>query len=242
MSLSVSLSGLSKSFAARPALKGISCEFGAGKVNVVLGPNGSGKTTLLRIVAGLESPDGGSIAYTGGGGIVPAGNTLMRRMTLVSQWPVLFDTTLFKNVAFGLRLRGLPPGVVSERVDEAIEAGGLGRLAHARARTLSAGESQRAAFVRAYALRPELLLLDEPTANLDPDGVALIERLILRMKEDYGTTSVLVTHNIFQARRLADTAFLMFGGEMVESGPASGFFGSPARELTRKFLSGEVVY
>ncbi len=242
MSLTVVLKGLNKSYAGKEALKDISCEFTAGKIGAVIGPNGSGKTSLLRLISRLDRPSRGEIAYMSGGGCALPGISLMRRMTLVSQTTVLFNTTLYNNIAYGLKVRGLPPGSVKARVDEALAAVGLQALAHARAGTLSGGEAQRAAFARAYALRPELALLDEPSANLDPDGVALMERLVLRMKEEYGTTFVIVTHNLFQARRLADRVFFLYGGELVESGDTRALFGSPKRELTRKFLSGEVVY
>ncbi len=242
MSIGVTLGGVRKRYADKEALKGISCEFGAGLINAVIGPNGSGKTTLLRLVAGLERLDGGLISYADGAGPVAPGLGLMRRMTLVPQWPVLFNTTLYNNMAYGLRLRGLPARDVSARVRGALEAGGLEPLARARARTLSAGESQRAAFARAFALRPELILLDEPTANLDPEGVQLMEGLITRMKEAYGTTFVLVTHNIFQARRIADRVFFVYKGEIIESGEPVRLFGNPKRDLTRRFLSGEEVY
>jgi tungstate transport system ATP-binding protein len=242
MSLTVVLKGLNKSYAGKEALKDISCEFTAGKIGAVIGPNGSGKTSLLRLISRLDRPSRGEIAYMSGGGCALPGISLMRRMTLVSQATVLFNTSLYNNIAYGLKARGLPPGSVKARVEEALAAVGLNALAHAQAGTLSGGEAQRAAFARAYALRPELALLDEPSANLDPDGVALMERLVLRMKEEYGTTFVIVTHNLFQARRLADRVFFLYGGELVESGDTRALFGSPKRELTRKFLSGEVVY
>lgn len=241
-SLSVRLEKLSRSYGPSAALKGITCEFEPGRINTVIGPNGSGKTTLLRLIARLDSPGSGSITYMDGDSSVPLGISLMRRMTLVSQATVLFNTSLYNNIAYGLKVRGLSPGSVKARVEEALAAVGLNALAHARAGTLSGGEAQRAAFARAYAIRPELALLDEPSANLDPDGVSLMERLVLRMKEEYGTTFVIVTHNLFQARRLADRAFFLYGGELVESGDARVLFGSPREELTRKFLSGEVVY
>lgn len=242
MSIGVRLNGVGVSYGARAALKGMTCTFPAGKVSAILGPNGSGKTTLMRAVAGLESFGSGGIEYTDAAGEVSPGLALMRRMTLVSQKAVLFNATVFNNIAYGLKARGLSPDVISERVSEALETGGLAHLAHARAWTLSGGEAQRAALVRAWALRPELLLLDEPTASMDPAGVALAEGLVRRMREERGTTVVVVTHNLFQARRLADNVFLLYGGELVESGETETVFGSPREELTRSFISGKVVY
>ncbi|MBI5696329.1 MAG: phosphate ABC transporter ATP-binding protein [Nitrospirae bacterium] len=242
MSLSVRLDGTGVSYGPRAALKGVTCGFPAGKVSAILGPNGSGKTTLMRAVAGLEVPGSGSIAYLDATGPVLPGLALMRRMTLVSQRAVLFNTTVYNNIAYGLKARGLSAPAIKERVAEALDAGGLSHLAHARAGTLSGGEAQRAALVRAWALRPELLLLDEPTASMDPAGVTLAEGLIHRMRDEDGTTVVMVTHNLFQARRLADRVYLLYAGELVEHGDTGRMFSSPREELTRRFVSGEEVY
>ena len=242
MSLSVRLDGVGKSYGVRDALNSISAGFPAGTISAVIGPNGGGKTTLLRIIACLEAPDRGRVTYSGNGGVVPAGLGLMRRMTCVSQRPLLFDTTLYENIAYGLKARKLSPGEIKARVDEAMEEGGLSGLARARAVTLSGGETQRAALVRAFALRPDLILLDEPTASLDPDGAALMEGLIRRINSEYGTTVVMTTHNLFQARRLAGRVFFLYGGELVEEANVGTFFEAPQKDLTRKFLTGEVVY
>jgi tungstate transport system ATP-binding protein len=153
----------------------------------------------------------------------------------------MFNTTLRENVAYGLNARGIPREDVCERVDEALAAGDMAGLASARAATLSGGESQRAALVRAYALMPDAVFLDEPTASMDPDNTALAERLIMRMCEEHGATVVMVTHNLFQAKRLAGHAFFMFGGELIEYGETGRIFGRPEKELTSKYVSGEVV-
>lgn len=242
MSLHVAISKIKKSFGERTVLDGVSCAFPAGGISAVIGPNGSGKTTLLRIVAGLTAQDGGKVTYMDGDGEVPPGLPLMRRMTYVAQSPLLFTTSLYNNIAYGLRQRGIPVGEVHSRVDEALDAGGLKRLAHSRAKTLSGGEAQRAAIARAYALRPEMVLLDEPALNLDPEGGAWMERLVAKMRDEQGATVVLVTHNMFQARRLADRVFFLYEGRLIESGPKDAFFQSPENDLTRKFLAGEVVY
>jgi tungstate transport system ATP-binding protein len=242
MSIKVETSGLTKSLGGRTVLDDISCEFPAGGISVVIGPNGSGKTTLLRVAAGLETPDGGRLSYMDGDGEIPPGLPLMRRMTYVSQDPLLFSTSLYDNIAYGLRQRALSLKEVARRVDEALDLSGIKRLSQAPAKTLSGGEAQRAAIVRAYALRPELILLDEPASNLDPEGGAWMERLVLQMKDEWGASVALVTHNMFQARRLADRVFFLYGGRLVESGPRDRFFESPENELTRRFLAGEVVY
>lgn len=242
MSLSVKVEGVTKSFKDRQVLRDVSCSFPEGRISVILGPNGSGKTTLMRAISRLEAPDSGRVEYLDNGEAQGTGPALMRRMTLIAQDPVLFNMTVAGNVAYGLRLRGLPSGEINERVGRSLDAAGVSRLSGARARTLSGGEAQRTALARAFALRPELLLLDEPSANLDPEGVALMESLVRRMKEEFGTTVIMVTHNLFQARRMANEAFLIYGGRLVENGPAAEFFGSPRNELTREFLSGEIIF
>lgn len=242
MSIGMRLEGVVKGYGGREALRGVTCAFPAGKVSAILGPNGSGKTTLIRIIAGLERPGSGSVEYLDSTGALPPCLGLMRRMTLVSQKAVLFNTTLYNNVAYGLRARGISRDAVKARVAEALAAGGLAHLAHVRAGTLSGGEAQRAALVRAWALRPELLLLDEPTASMDPAGVAIAEGLVRKMRDEHGTTVIVVTHNLFQARRLADRTYLLYDGEMVEYGDTEETFGSPKKELTRRFVSGEAVY
>ncbi len=242
MSLGVEVKGVAKSFKGRQVLENISCSFPQGRISVILGPNGSGKTTLLRAISRLEAPDSGRVEYLDNGKPQDRGLALMRRMTLIAQDPVLFNMTVAGNVAYGLRLRGLPSGEINERVGRSLEAAGVSRLSGARARTLSGGEAQRTALARAFALRPEMLLLDEPSANLDPEGVALMESLVRRMKEEFGTTVIMVTHNLFQARRMANEAFLIYGGRLVETGRAAEFFGSPLNELTREFLSGEIIF
>lgn len=241
MGMEITLAGVSRRFGERVALSGIDAVFPAGRVSAVIGPNGSGKSTLLRIMARLEKQDAGTVTYLKDGLPLPEDIDLMRRMTLVAQRPVLFNTTLRENIAYGIRARGIPSDEVCVRVDEALTAGGMTGLAEARATTLSGGESQRAALIRAYALRPDAVFLDEPTANMDPDNAALTESLITQLSEEAGTTVIMVTHNFFQARRLAGHVFFMFGGGLVESGPARKMFGSPEKELTAKYFSGEVI-
>ena len=242
MSIKVDIRDVSRSFGTRPAVRGLTRVFAPGLVHAVIGPNGSGKSTLLRMVARLDTPDAGAITYSDAQGGIAPDIRLMRRMTLVSQAPALFNTTIFENVAYGLRVRGLAKELVSDRVHEALAEAGLAHLSHARAETLSGGEAQRAAFARAYAIRPELVLLDEPTANLDPDGVALMEGLVKRMSKGHGATVIVVTHNLFQARRIADMVHFMYAGGLVESGENPGFFDHPSEPLTREFISGEAVY
>jgi tungstate transport system ATP-binding protein len=143
-------------------------------------------------------------------------------------------------VAYGLRLRGAER--IAQRVQAVLEQVALSHLAAAPARTLSGGEMQRVALARAIVLEPEVLLLDEPTANLDPYNVGLIERIVADLNRERGTTIVLVTHNVFQARRLAQRAGLLLDGHLVEVSAASKFFTAPGDPRTAAFVRGEMVY
>jgi tungstate transport system ATP-binding protein len=163
---------------------------------------------------------------------------LARRITTVFQRPLMLDRTVRDNVLFGLRVRGRRD---REKVGPLLERLGLAHLAGARARRLSGGEIQRVALARAMAIEPEILLLDEPAANLDPANVARVEAFI-RDAQVRGTTIVLVTHNTHEARRLAHRTMLLLEGAVVETGATEAFFASPTEAKTRAFLAGELVY
>jgi tungstate transport system ATP-binding protein len=204
----------------------------------VIGPSGAGKSTLLRLLQGLERPTEGTILASGAPMPSPLPLALARRITTVFQRPLMLDRSVRENVLFGLRVRG--------RTDRAAAAPlldrlGLAHLADAPARRLSGGEIQRVALARAMAVDPEVLLLDEPAANLDPANVARVEAFI-GDAQARGTTIVLVTHNTHEARRLAHRTLLLIGGTIVESGPTAEFFESPSDPQTRAFLAGELVY
>lgn len=214
-----------------------------GELIAVLGPNGSGKTTLLRMLALLEAPTRGSATLNLNGRAITGLDASIedrRRVTMVFQRPLLLSRTVRENVRYGLSLRGSQAN--GQQVNELLEKLGLARLADARADTLSGGEIQRVALARALILSPEILLLDEPTANLDPSSGALIEQMIRETHQRDGVTVVLVTHNIFQAKRLATRAMLLLDGELIEEGEASQFFGAPRDPRTARFLAGEMTY
>jgi len=164
----------------------------------------------------------------------------LREVTTVFQRAVLLNRSVWANVAYGLRLRGERDG--RELIQSALEQVGLASFARRKAGSLSGGEAQRVALARAIVLRPQVLLLDEPTANLDPYNVGQIETIIRELNRRDGTTIVLVTHNTFQARRLATRAALLLGGAIVEVAEAERFFTAPADPRTAAFVSGEYVY
>ena len=208
-----------------------------GKILAIVGPSGSGKSTLLRLLQFLEAPTNGSISFDGDIIDGRAALDIRRRIATVFQHPALLDRSVYDNVAYGLRLRGQRDA--NERIMAALDRVGLREYARSRARTLSGGESQRVALARAIVLQPEALLLDEPTANLDPYNVSVIEDLI---RSHGAMTLVLVTHNIFQAKRLADRVGLLLGGRLIELASTDQFFNTPGDPRTRAFINGEMVY
>lgn len=217
--------------------------FPAGLIHGLMGPSGAGKSTLLRLLNLLETPTAGRILYRGlDVGRYGSRLELRRRMAMVFQKPVLFEGTVFDNVAYGLRMRGVRGLELKKRVVGTLRSVGLEHLEKARARTLSGGEAQRVALARALVVEPDVLLLDEPTSNLDPANVALLEKLIRGANGQRGSTVILVTHNVFQAQRLTDRVVFMYDGGVVEQGPTAEVFTSPREERTRAFIHGEMVY
>ena len=240
----IQLVGVQKSFGPKEVLRGLDAEVAAGEIFAIVGPSGVGKTTALRLIDLLDAPDGGRVLLHGT--TCPVGSpealTQRRRMAMVMQNPNVFRATAFENVAYGLWLRGVPEAEIRGRVFSGLEFVGLLDAAKDRAEKLSGGEQQRIAFARAAVVNPEILLLDEFTANLDPFNVRLLEHSILRYRRETGCTIVIVTHNLFQAKRLADRVALLLDGRFVEIAPASEFFEHPSRPETRAFLSGEMAY
>ncbi len=244
MTLSVEASGLSKSFQDTRVLEGIDLRVEPGEVFAVLGPSGAGKTTLLRCLDFLLRPDDGAVRY--GGRAPPADAAslldLRRRIGVIDQNPLLFRGSVFYNVAYGLRVRGVEGPDLRVRVFRALEAVGLLAFVSARAADLSGGEAQRVAFARAIVSRPDVLLLDEYTANLDPANVNALEGAVREYNRSAGATVVLVTHNLFQAKRLARRVALLMDGRVVEVGPTEQVFDSPRDPRTRAFVRGEFAY
>lgn len=215
-------------------------EVRAGEILAIVGPSGAGKSTLLRLLNFLEAPTNGRLVYRGikiGGGQVPL--DLRREVTTVFQHSVLLNADVYGNVAYGLHLRGQP---VNGRAHDILARVGLAELEKAPARKLSGGEIQRVALARALVIEPIVLLLDEPTANLDPYNVGLIEEIVRQHNRERGTTVILVTHNIFQAKRLAGRVGLMLGGALIEVTNTPSFFDSPIDPRTAAFVRGDMIF
>lgn len=218
--------------------------FQKGKIYGLIGPSGAGKSTLLRLVNLLEEPTTGSIFFHGQkiSKSEHMGTAVQQEMTMVFQKPLLFNTTVGENIAYGLKARRFKKEEVQKKVTVFLEKIGLAEFAGRKALTLSGGEAQRVALARAVAFEPSLLLLDEPTANLDPFNVELLEKLILDLNRNAGMTIILVTHNIFQARRVAQEIIFLYGGRIVEQGGVEKIFSSPKDSRTRAFIEGQMVY
>jgi tungstate transport system ATP-binding protein len=207
----------------------------------LVAPTGAGKTTLLRLLSCLEPPTSGRLAFCGAViGSAEATLEELRRIAMVHQRPLLLSESVRSNVEYGLRVRAAPAS--SQRLDSILEALGLGPLADQDAQTLSGGQVQLVALARALVIEPEVLLLDEPTAHLDPASVALVEKVIQHQKDRTGMTIVWATHNLFQARRVASHAALLLSGKLVEVADAKTFFDSPVDPRTSDFVQGKMVY
>jgi tungstate transport system ATP-binding protein len=234
------LRGVQKIYDGRSVLNIDELDVFPGEILAFVGPSGAGKSTLLRLLNFLELPDRGEILF----GDTPAGPgmplAVRRQVTTVFQRPVLLQDSVENNVTYGLRLRGQRDG--AEEIQSVISRLGLQDLRRSAARTLSGGEAQRVALARTLVIHPKVLLLDEPTANLDPYNIGLIESVVRDLNRDERTSVILVTHNIFQARRLAQRVALMLGGQIVELAPTQEFFENPRDPRTRAFVNGEMIY
>ncbi len=215
-----------------------------GYIYGIMGPSGCGKSTLLRTLNLLIKPTSGSIQFNGD--TVPLNGspplTFRRGMTLVFQNPILFKASVKDNIAYGLKARGIKGEQAQKKVSYLLEKIGLQEFADRQAHSLSGGEAQRVAIARAVAFEPKILLLDEPTANLDPTNVEVIENLVVELNKTLGITVIIVTHNIFQARRITDCTIFMYDGKIVEMGETEKIFTSPEDPRTKAFVEGRMVY
>lgn len=237
------LEAVEQIYGARTVLRIPSLTIQPGEILTLIGPSGSGKSTLLRLLALLEPPTRGIVQARLDGCPVTHTNapiTDRRKVAMVFQGPALLSRSVRANVAYGLQLRGQQD--TQSRIDETLRRVAMLPLANAHPRTLSGGEVQRVALARTLVVQPSVLLLDEPTANLDPANGHLIENLIREQSDQHQTTIILATHNLFQARRLATRVGLLLDGELVEIAPAETFFTSPQDARTAAFISGETVY
>jgi tungstate transport system ATP-binding protein len=215
-------------------LERISLVLGAGRPTVLIGPNGAGKTTLLRLVMGLIRPTHGRVTWGG------RETATAPRRAIVFQRPVMLRRSAAGNIRYALAAAGVPRPQRDVRAREFCVLVGLDGLSDRPARKLSGGEQQRLALARALAKEPQILLLDEPTASLDPAATKAIEDVI-RAVVARGIKVVMSTHDLHEARRLAGDIVLMHRGRVIESGPADAFFHAPTSEDARRFIAGELL-
>ena len=203
-----------------------------GTRTAVIGPNGAGKSTLLNIVSRIDSASEGEVFYE---------SEDPRLVTQVFQQPYMLRTSVERNIQYPLRLRNWPEDRMKQRSDELMEELGLLDLRNQKAWKLSGGETQKVALARALSFQPSLLLLDEPTANIDPATTAEIEEMLLKINQEEGTTILFVTHNLAQARRVCNRLLFLDKGKLVESGDCQSILQNPAEEKTRRFIAGELL-
>lgn len=230
----LTLSRLRFSPPGRAVLEGLDLTLGGEGISVILGPNGVGKTLLLRLIAGLLPADGGCIEW--GGKTAPD-----QRLAMVFQQPMMLRLSVFANVEFALRPQALSPAERRARTAAVLARVGLEHRAGECARLLSGGEKQRLALARAWAMQPRLLLLDEPTASLDPSATEQVENIIREIRTE-GAKVLMTTHNLGQATRLADDIIFLGDGRVQEHAPAQRFFARPQSAAARAFLQGELPW
>jgi tungstate transport system ATP-binding protein len=227
---------LSKTFGNKETIHPISLEIRRGEIFTLIGPSGCGKTTIIRLIDLLETPTSGKIFFDGEDTTAPHADliAIRRRMGMVFQKPAVLNTTVAKNIAFGLKFRGVAAAETQRRVQGALALVGLPDFGNRRAVTLSGGEMQRVAIARAMVTEPEVLLLDEPTANLDPISAELIEDLIVRINREFKTTIIMSTHDMIQGQRLADRIGVIMDGGLVQTGTSTEIFYQPkGRDIAR---------
>jgi tungstate transport system ATP-binding protein len=215
MGLSLKVAGISKTYNGQAVLRELSFAFDPGRTYALLGPNGSGKSTFFRIAALLEAPDTGEVRYLDQGVALLHDLNLRRRLTLLLPKIGVFNTSVFNNVAYGLKIRHCPAQEIEARVSEILERVGLAHKRRQNGLDLSSGETKRLGIARALVIEPEVFWLDEPTANIDPQNTEIIEQIILGMKTAGKSTIIVVTHDPAQARRLGDHLLVMDNGKLV---------------------------
>jgi tungstate transport system ATP-binding protein len=234
--LPLRLDEVSFSVGGRTILDRVSLDIGAGPSTIILGANGAGKSVLMRLMHGLLSPTSGRIEWHS-----TERPGAPRKQAMVFQRPVMLRRSAHANVAYALKVAGIPEPQRGVLVRESLESVGLLHLARRPARVLSGGEQQRLALARAWALHPEVLFLDEPTASLDPSATREIETVI-RAFDAAGTKVVMATHNLGQARRLGDEILFLDQGRLVERAPVERFLSQPQTAQAAAFIKGELPW
>jgi tungstate transport system ATP-binding protein len=208
------ISHITKTYGNKTILSDCSYVFDRTGTYVLMGPNGCGKSTFLRVCALLEPQDSGELTYFDNSTALAQDMALKRRITLVLPRTGVFNTTAFKNVAYGLKIRGLVHPAIERKVNAALDFVGLGPKAGQHARTLSSGETQRLGIARALVLEPEVLFLDEPTASIDEENTEIVESIINAMNKEGRSTIIMTTHDRDQANRVGDVQLVIKNGKI----------------------------
>lgn len=238
----IEIYNLKKSFGSNMVINIPHLKIKSGQITAIIGPSGAGKSTLISLINGLTIPTEGRVVIEGDEFSVNKDykDCIRKNMTMVFQEPVMFKTTLKKNIQYGLKIRGLKD--FDNDIFQVAKTLGLEEKLNQSATTLSGGEASRAALARAIVIKPRLLLLDEPTSNLDPQNVYIIETALMEMQKMLGNTILVVTHNMFQAKRIADNIIFILNGEIIECGMVKDIFERPKDIRTARFISGDMVY
>ena len=234
---------VSKAYGDLQVLQGVNLDVREGEILGIIGPSGSGKSTLLRLLDLIEPPTSGEITVLGVNAREEKGRwlELRRRMGMLFQKPIVFNASVYQNVALGLQYRRLNRQETERRVREALASVGLSPYIRSQARDLSGGEQQRVALSRVLVTEPEILFLDEPTANLDPTSTATIEKIVRTLNREKGTTVVMNTHDMLQGQRLSNRIGVMIDGRLAQVGPPREVFQAPRSRAIATFVGIENI-
>ena len=232
--LPLALDGVCYAVGGKALIGGISLAIDAGRISMLLGANGAGKSLFLRLCHGLLQPTAGAVRWQGPGAAMAQG-----RQAMVFQKPVMLRRSARANLAYALAAAGIPAHARTPLIDDMLERTGLGALADRHARVLSGGEQQRLALARAWIVAPQVLFLDEPTANLDPQATKAVEEIIAAVHAT-GTKIVMTTHDLGQARRLGDEVLFMHQGRIIERRASREFFAAPETPEALAYVEGRL--
>lgn len=233
--MDITIRNLKKVYVDKTVLNIRELNLNTGKIYGIVGANGAGKSTLLRIISGLETPTSGEIFIQG----EKLNKNHLKEITYSNQKPYLYRTTVFKNIAYPLKFRKKSKDFINNAVENIIKEFKIENIRNNLAVNLSGGETQKVALARALVFHPKVILLDEPTANIDPDYREFIEKVVSERNKINGSTILIITHNLREARRICDELVFLHNGEVIEYGNIEDIFSNPKNSITKRFLATE---